>query len=59
MEKKFKAYGVFDKVTKERIMIIKASKKVDEFKENSCAFYFGNTLIAKIHLKNHFVCELL
>lgn len=56
---KFKAYGVFDKITKERVMYIKATKKVDNFKDDTCTFYFGNTLIGKVSLKKHFIYELL
>lgn len=55
----FKSYGIFDKITKERVMYIKATKRVDDFKDNTCTFYFGNTLIGKVSLKHHFVVELL
>ena len=56
---KFCAYGVFDKVTKERVAYIKATRKVDDFKVGECILYFGNTPIGKVSLKNHIVRELV
>lgn len=55
----FKPYGIFDKRTNERVAVIYATKRVDDFDNKICTFYFAHIVIGKVDTHKHYVYELI
>lgn len=55
----FKAYGIFDRLNKNRVAVIHATKMVRDFTSNVYTFYFAHIVIGKVDMKTCFVVELM
>lgn len=51
----FKSYGIFSRLTNDRVATINATKIEYDFLNNICIFYFAHIVIGQINLDTHYV----
>jgi hypothetical protein len=56
---KIKSYGIFDRLTNNRVFVVRATRVEQDYQNKMCRFYFAKTVIATISTSKHYVYELL